>query len=238
MPPMFADVCPRMNTGDILTFEGTAPLDYMIDLLEDGTYSHVGMVLRREDGELLFWDAPGGGKLFLDPLNGHPAQDGCRVARLKNILEYYMTVEKPYFTWRPLLTPRIDGIPDKLIGFIEQTTGTQFPGDTADIPPEIAQWFKQHFPKATPEDARDLKHGLGLLLTYLTGKILQLPVSGSFFCAQLVAQTYIELGLLPATPLPANGYAPANFDDQGMNLPLLDGVRMGPPQTIQWAATG
>lgn len=238
MSSMYADVCPQMNTGDILTFEGTAPLDYMINLLEDGKYSHVGMVLRTAEGTLLFWDAPGGGNLFLDPLNKNPAQNGCRVALLDDILKYYMTMEKPYFTWRPLLKPKFEAIPPKLMRFVEDATGTQFPGDTADIPPEVALWFKQHFPNATAETKEDLKHGVGLLLTYLTGKILQLPVEGSYFCAQLVARTYMELGLLPTAPLPANGYAPANFDGQGMKLPLLEGVEMGTPQTIQWAATG
>ena len=49
----------------------------------------------------------------------------------------------------------------------------------------------------------------------------------SFFCAQLVAATYQHLQLLPAgNPIPPNGYAPANFDDQPRPLQLAPGVKL------------
>ena len=81
-----------MNNGDLLPFEGTDSLGFMIKPLEEGSYSHVGMVLKDAHGELWFWDVPGGGKTFPDPYWTKPAQNkGCRVAKLDTLLAYYMT---------------------------------------------------------------------------------------------------------------------------------------------------
>ena len=85
----------QLNTGDLLAFEGLDSLDFMIKLLEEGSYSHVGMVLKDQDGELWFWDAPGGGCTFPDPYweekaPGKGPNTGCRIAKLDDLLAYYM----------------------------------------------------------------------------------------------------------------------------------------------------
>lgn len=233
MPLNFYDIQSQMKTGDILTFEGSAPLDYMINLLEDGKYSHVGMVLKDPgNGELYFWDAPGGGRLFPDPYKGQEKHKGTRVANLADLLGYYVTVEQPTFTWRQLESPAISAKQYAgLKTWIQANLGVPFPGEGAVIPPDIQAWFTAHFPNWNVNGEAELDTALGLLLTYLTGSILRLPVTESYFCAQLVAATYQQLALLPTT-IPPNGYAPANFDDEPKPLTLNPGVKLGAPQPV------
>jgi len=217
----------QLQTGDLFSFEGHAPLDFMINLMEGGNYSHVGIVLRDNGNKLWFWDAPGVGKQFPDPYKGGQAHKGCRVADLDTLLGYYMQqMQIKTFTWRQL-TPSITGNAfAKLVNFITKVDGLPFPGDGANFP----DWFKNLFP---PGDEKELNLSAGLLLTYMTGKYLQEPISKYYFCAQLVAATYMYLGLLDTTPLPPNGYAPSNFDDQPTPI-KLNGAQLGPVTTVSW----
>lgn len=221
----------KLQTGDLFSFEGHAPLDFMINLMEDGKYSHVGMVLRDADNKLWFWDAPGVGQQFPDPYKGRQAHTGCRVADLDVLLGYYMQqMEIKTFTWRQL-TPSITGSAfTKLVNFITKVDGLPFPGDGAKLPAWIIALIKELYPSF---NQKELNLATGLLLTYLTGKYLGEPITKYYFCAQLVADTYMHLGLLDTTPLPPNGYAPSNFDDQPKPI-KLNGAKLGPVTTVTW----
>jgi hypothetical protein len=67
----------------------------------------------------------------------------------------------------------------------------------------------------------------------LTGKHLREPITKHYFCAQLIAATYMHLGLLDTTPLPPNGYTPSDFDDQPKPM-KLNGAKLGPVTTVTW----
>jgi hypothetical protein len=229
----YSQIRNQLQTGDLFTFEGHAPLDFMINLMEDGTYSHVGMVLRDPSNNLWFWDAPGVGEIFPDPYYpGGQAHKGCRVANLDDVLAFYMKdMGTQTFSWRKL-TPSIAGNSfTTLINFIRAVDGTPFPGSNVQFPAWIIKLFHQLFPSATPEE---LGLSVGLFLTYLTGKVLKAEVSGYYFCAQLIADTYMQLGLLSKTPLPPNGYAPANFDDQPTPMKLLGSASLGPVTVVNY----
>jgi len=229
----YSQIRSQLQTGDIFTFEGHAPLDWMINLMEEGTYSHVGMVFRDQNNNLWFWDAPGEGQTFPDPYYpGGQAHTGCRVANLDDLLAYYMKdMAIQTFSWRQL-TPSISGNAfTTLINFIKAVDGTPFPGSNVQFPAWIISLFQKLFPSFTEQQ---LGLSVGLLLTYLTGKVLQAQVCGYYFCAQLIADTYMQLGLLSKTPLPPNGYAPANFDDQPTPMKLLGSATLGPVTTVNW----
>jgi hypothetical protein len=49
----------------------------------------------------------------------------------------------------------------------------------------------------------------------------------TFFCSELVAHTFMLMGLLPFDP-PANAYAPGFFSPEHGNLPFLRGASLGP----------
>ena len=221
----------KLQTGDLFSFEGHAPLDFMINLMEDGKYSHVGMVLRDTDSKLWFWHHPRQGKQFPDPYKGGQPHKGCRVADLDILLGYYMQkMEIKTFTWRQL-TPSITGSAfSKLINFVTMVDGLPFPGDSAQFPAWIIAWFKKLYPSFNQQE---LNLATGLLLTYLTGNVLRAHVTGYYFCSQLVADTYMHVGLLDRTPIPPNGYAPSNFEDQPTPI-KLNGAKLGPVTTVTW----
>src|SRR5579883_1246808 len=69
--------------------------------------------------------------------------------------------------------------------------------------------------------------GAGIAGSYFIGKKFSATIAGSYFCAHLIADTYMHMGLLPTAPLPPNGYSPADFDGSGSELPLI-GVALTP----------
>ncbi|HEU5133893.1 MAG TPA: hypothetical protein VFU13_02000, partial [Steroidobacteraceae bacterium] len=118
-PVQYQQVRETLQTGDLLFFAGTSPVDFMIEALDvaagDPPYSHVGMVIR-DGSELYFWDAPGGGNIFRDPYAALPrnrlhtigitSHPGCRVAPLDLVLPYYMGLLGGHF-WVRHLTPSV-----------------------------------------------------------------------------------------------------------------------------------
>ncbi len=238
----YSEIRSQLNTGDLLAFEGTDALDFMIKLLEEGSYSHVGMVLKDAHGELWFWDAPGGGKTFPDPYWTKPGQNkGCRVAKLDTLLAYYMTDMKlKSFTWRQL-TPSIPYESGSALDqFLGDLDGTPFPGDNCELPPLLAVMLMGLLGANYEKDLPGVKLGLGLILTYLAGSLLRVPITGYTFCAQLVALTYISVGLLPPPggpgdrALPANGYTPGMFMDQPVSLQLQNGAALSVAVPVEW----
>lgn len=91
------------------------------------------MVLRDPiDAGLYFWDAPGGGTQFPDPYMGNKAHAGTRVADLTRLLEYYVTVEQPTFTWRQLESPAVSTeVYAGLKSWIQANLAVKFPGTGA-----------------------------------------------------------------------------------------------------------
>jgi hypothetical protein len=190
----------QAKTGDIVTFEGTSPLDWAIQFAEGQPFNHVGMILELND-DLYFWDAPGGGDEFPDPFMNNQPHAGCRVANLDDLIAYYMELEVGMFYRQltPALTTDQQGA---LSVFIPAVDGLPFPGQDWQLPDE-------------------LNLGFGLAASFAVGNILKVTVAGSYFCAHLIADTYMHLGLLPVSPFPPNSYSPADFDDStGAQLPL------------------
>ena len=226
----YADIRPQFKTGDILSFEGSEGLDVLINLMEGGGYSHVGMVLRDDKDNLWFWDAPGNDIEFHDPYNKNAMHPGTRVANLDLLLAHYVSIMNiSGFSWCQL-TPNNPIDYAALVTWITANDGLPFPGDGATFP----HWFTELIAKICPTlPAITLDESAGLLLTYLTGSVLHIPTTGYYFCAQLVAATYMFLGFLPEGPLPANGYAPSFFDSQPSPLPIQNAT-LSLPTPVLW----
>jgi hypothetical protein len=220
-PVPYPEIRSTLQTGDLLFFAGSSPLDYMIEALDlaggDAPYSHVGMVIR--DGEnLYFWDAPGGGTTFPDPYTANPANrlytngqqiahDGCRVAPLDELLAYYVTVEGTHF-WLRHLKPALTS--DQLAAltiFINRHDGLPFP-----MPVETK----------LPEN-------------YTAGQAGTTFFFGTYFCAQLVADSYLHMGLLSADKWPANSYNPGALASSDPNkLPLVKPATLSQTIDVVW----
>lgn len=205
-----------LNTGDILSFEGNDGLDYAIRMVENAPYTHVGMVIRNGD-DLWFWDAPGGGQTFPDPVSKIPDNLGARVADLEAVISYYMTAGGEVAMWWRQLTPA--ATPDQqasLMTFVKNADGTPFPGSTDKKLP--APW----------------NLGVGFAESWAFGVKMNGTIAGTFFCAQLCAQSMMAMGLLPLSP-PANAYDPASFNSSDPGVPKLqNGNTLSPTQQVSY----
>ncbi len=208
-----ADAQPNFATGDILLFEGNPknPLDWMIQHEEGEPYTHAGMIVVI-DGQQYFWDAPGGGETFPDPVT-KTSHDGCRVAPLDALLAYYMKSELAVFYRKLNITLSAEQYAAMMI-FIEAADGTPFPGQKPALPDEI-------------------NLGLGLIWSYGLGKKLGLTPANCFYCAQLVAETYMRMGLMKLAN-PSNSYTPADWANDAA-LPLV-GCSLGPVTKLEVSA--
>jgi hypothetical protein len=228
----YSQVRSSLSTGDLFFLHGKSDDGVTIENLEKAAgwppYSHVGMVIN-DGGNLYFWDAPGdGGDCFPDPyagdqdnrINGkytngiHP---GCRVSVLDDVLAYYSTKITPDLEgfWLRQLQPAVT--PNQFAAlriFINRVDGMPFPDGPAPfgLEPEVT----------------------GLGANFLFGNDRASLFFGTYFCAQLVADSYMHMGLLDMELFPPNGYSPAAFTLDGTTrLPLVS-AKLGPVTYVKW----
>lgn len=232
----YTAVRPSLGTGDLFFLHGNSAAGVMVENLEIAEgwppYSHIGMVIADEDN-LFFWDAPGdGGLCFPDPYATDPdnriygkytsengAHKGSRVAVLDDVLAYYSTKTDAGGFWLRQLQPAVT--PDRfgaLRRFINRIDGMPFPTG----PSKFGQ---------DPEV-------VGLGATFIAGQDRASFFFGTYFCAQLVADSYMHMGLLDMELFPPNGYSPAAFTMDGtIRLPLVSPATLGPVTFVQWNGT-
>jgi hypothetical protein len=227
IPPIpYSQIRGELDTGDLFFFYGKSSAAVLIEDLEGAVgwppYSHVGMVIK-DGANLYLWDAPGdGGECFPDPyasdpdnrIHGKAVHTGCRVAVLDDVLAYYATVVEQPFTLRQL-TPAVSQ--DRFLAlrrFINRVDGLPFP-----LGPGPAKY----------------KEFTGLMANYVAGREGASVLYGTYFCAQLVADSYMHMGLLEMQGHPPNGYSPAAFgmDDSG-RLPLVSPATLGTATPVEW----
>ena len=206
-----ADLRATFQTGDLMLFEGphNKPIDWFIQTVEGEPYTHAAMIIR-QGNDLFIWDAPGGGKQFLDP-DTQTTHPGARVAPMDDLIGDYMQSEVGLYYRKLQPGATADQIAAMNI-FIKLADGLPFPFQEPVLPDE-------------------LNLGVGLSGSYGLGKKLQLTHAGHFFCAHLVAETYMRMGLMAIAPDPANAYTPADF--AANSLPLLD-CSLGPVISLNW----
>ena len=215
-PRPYEEIRPTLGTGDLVFLQTRSRQGRLIEEIERAfdlpAFSHVGMVIK-DGGKLLLWDAPGGGKCFHDPyaadhpdnrVRYSPVHPGCRVSVLDEVLGYYKTKTKcgvHGFWVRQLEPPASDDRLMALRRFVDRVDGLPFPTEHAYL--------------AMAENFRAGQEG--------TTKYF-----GKYFCSQLVADSYMHMGLLEMEARPPNAYAPAHF---GLE-PTADFGRTDPPRFV------
>lgn len=219
----YSQIRSSLNTGDLFFFYGQSPAAILIEDLESAKgwppYSHVGMVIN-DQGNLYFWDAPGSGDCFPDPyasdpnnrIHNTPVHPGCRVAVLDDLLAYYASVVEQPFSLRQLSAPPSAESFAALRLFIDRVDGLPFPNGPG------------------PEKFKEFT---GLMANYVAGQEGMSVLYGTYFCAQLVADSYMHMGLLDMAQYPPNSYSPADFGRTDTTLPLVS-VTLGVPQPVEW----
>ncbi len=224
LPPIepavpYTAVEPELATGDLFLLQTSSTQGRWIAKLEEQAdlppYSHLGMVIK-DDGRLLLWDAPGGGKCFDDPyaadpdnrLYGSPVHHpGCRVSVLRDVLAYYATrVEGPRGFWVRHIRPPVSQ--DRFVAlrsFINRVDGLPFPIELG--------YF-------------------ALAANFAAGQRGVTLHFGTYFCSQLIAASYMHMGLLEMDARPPNAYAPAHFGIDKADFRMTDPPPLVPPAAL------
>ena len=176
----WSELSKELQTGDVILFHQDSLISKLIELFTEAHFSHVGMVVRKDDGSLHLWQSfePEGG-VVMDPLPGF----------LEKYLKDYKGV---YFCARRLQVEHDPELWSALPAFVNEMIGRPFP----------TLW--------------------GMITHFIEGKLGIDSGEESFFCSDLIADTYMRVGLLAKKP-PPNFYAPKNFSTS-KHLHLLLGA--------------
>jgi hypothetical protein len=200
----FDELAPTMQTGDVILMHGVFPESKLIELIEGSIWTHSGTVVRSADiglsgpniPDLLFWESNS-----LTNLPDLILNEGKTGPMLVGLRERIITnVENYYdmeFALKPLKMDRSLVDWGSLRGYINQVHEATFPSDME----MLWMWLK----------GRDFH--------------IRTPLN-QIFCAELVALTYQNWGLLAESDIP-NAYAPKDFSDKG-HPPLQKGASLEP----------
>lgn len=192
----YDEIKDKLQTGDVILFEGEYRISKLIEAVTGCDYSHCGVVLRLEgyDSPLL-WEATTLSNLN-DVITGDTLE-GPKIVDLKARLEQYgkevVPYVKPSFAWHSVVYDRPKDIADTILDLHKKYHGNK--------------------------EASDVQMTWDVFLgRYLNHEVKK----DSFFCSELVAITYMALGLI-SDKHPYNAYVPKDFTDKNNYLKLLKG---------------
>lgn len=209
------------RTGDIWLFRGHSGPDRAIRTLTNSPVNHVAMTVGLDDLPPLLWHAELGDRLT-DVWTGSNHR-GVQLHDAREAVEQWM-IRYEQRCWIRQLTPEVSAAAeDDLLHVIARLDGTPFPS-TARL---AARWFRGRIPTSV-----DVVRGI----PYLDGKARERRARKAgaereqvgleaAYCAEVVAITYTEMGLLDADK-ESNWFDPGRFWS-GDRLPLAAPFRLG-----------
>ena len=207
------------RTGDLWLFRGRSRPDRAIQTLTNSPVNHVGMTVAIDDLPPLIWHAELGDKL-IDMWTG----TNHRGVQLHDLRQAVLQWTERYHQrcWLRQLTPYATREQeDKLLRVIARMDGTAFP-TTARL---TGRWFRGRLPTIN-----DWVRGIPLVdrkvreQTQRRKGRTQMGLETAY-CAETVAITYEEMGLL-VTDKDSNWFDPGSFWS-GDTLPLAPGYQLG-----------
>ena len=193
-----AEALETTRTGDLWIFRGRSTADRAIRLGTNSPVNHVGMTVALEDLPPLLWHAELGRSLP-DLWSG----DRHRGVQLHDARDAIMLWANRYGqrAWlRQLETPVTRSMEDAVLRTIARLDGTPFPSTVR----LASRWLSGRVPLSRKRSDAGLE---------------------TAYCAEVIALTYQEMGLLPADHRP-NSYDPGSFWS-GDDLPLIGHARLG-----------
>ncbi|HEX8627021.1 MAG TPA: hypothetical protein VF755_02480 [Catenuloplanes sp.] len=188
------------RTGDVWLFRGRSVPDRAIQMTTNSPVNHVGMSVVIEDMPPLMWHAELGRSL--PDLWSGTHQRGVQLHDLRAAVRVWGTRYGQRGWLRQLDGPVTREMEDAVLRTVARLDGTPFPS-TAQL---AWRWLRGR----VPSPRRVPRGGVELERAY---------------CAEVVAVTYEEMGLLPAGRRP-NWYDPGRFWS-GDELALSAGMRLG-----------
>jgi hypothetical protein len=198
-PPLSLDAAvEQTRTGDLWLFRGTSVADRAIRVTTNSPVNHVGMAVVIEDLPPLMWHAELG-QALVDMWSGKHHR-GVQLHDLRDAALVWANRYHQHGWLRQLDQPVSRQAEDAVLTTIARLDGTPFPTTRA------------------------------LAAGWLTGRVPRRRVAGesereTAYCAEVVAITYQEMGLLPSTRK-ASWYDPGRFWS-GDSLDLLGGFSLG-----------
>jgi hypothetical protein len=187
------------RTGDVWVFRGRSVPDRAIQMTTNSPVNHVGMAVVIEDLPPLMWHAELGRSLP-DRWSG-THQRGVQLHDLHDAVRVWATKYGQRAWLRQLEPPVTHDMEDAVLRTIARLDGTPFPS-TARL---AGRWVRGRIPnlrRRTREETLE-----------------------SAYCAEVIAVTYMAMGLLPAGRKP-NWYDPGRFWS-GDDLELTEGFQLG-----------
>jgi hypothetical protein len=192
------------RTGDIWIFRGRSAPDRAIQAMTNSPVNHVGMSLVIEDVPPLMWHAELG-KSLPDLWSG-TFQRGVQLHDLRDAVTVWAHRYGQRAWLRQLQQPVTKEMEDKALRTVARLDGTPFPSSA-----RLAwRWLRGRVPTVRPPWQQPATTESALETAY---------------CAEVVAVTYEDMGLLPRGKQP-NWYDPGRFWS-GDDLKLCDDYRLG-----------
>jgi len=207
------------RTGDLWLFRGASGPDRAIQTLTNSPVNHVGMTVAVDDLPPLIWHAELGDKL-IDVWTGANHR-GVQLNDLRDAVRQWME-RYHQRCWLRQLTPYADRRQeDQVLRVIARLDGTPFPA-TARL---TGRWLRGRLPTA-----HDWARGIPVLDKRIREstqrrKARQRLGLEAAYCAETVAITYEEMGLL-TTEKYSNWFDPGSFWS-GDRLPLAPAHQLG-----------
>jgi hypothetical protein len=202
LPP--SEAVELTRTGDVWVFRGASLADRAIRAVTNAPVNHVGMAVVLEDLPPLLWHAELG-KSLPDVWTGQH-QRGVQLHDLRDAVATWRRRYGQRAWLRQLVGPADDG------------------GVTAEMEDAVLRAIARFDGRPFPT-TRHLARG------WINGRLRRDTTSEAVFCAELVAATYTEMGLL-GSDRPGNWYDPGKFWS-GDDLELLQGSQLGPEIPVE-----
>jgi hypothetical protein len=207
------------RTGDIWLFRGHSGPDRAIQSMTNSPVNHVGMTIAIDDMPPLIWHAELGDKL-LDLWTGTNHR-GVQLNDLKQAVDRWINTYDQR-CWLRQLTPFASREQeDSALQVIARMDGTPFPS-TARL---TGRWMRGRLPNAA-----DFTRGIPVIHNKVRKSVERRKAQTkagleTAYCAETVAITYEEMGLLQSEKH-FNWFDPGSFWS-GDELPLTEGYQLG-----------
>ena len=196
----YASLAPKLRTGDLLLFHGASAVSKSIERSIRSRFSHVAIVIRPYLNRPPLIFQAGVGPLLEDQ-HSHSMHGGAQLSYLREML---LLMKNPAYGDQPyvrqLKFKRTRGFETMAMEVVADMDGRPFPN---------LRTAQQQFAAGRRGKSR---------------------TDRTLFCAELVAEAFMRLGVLSLDP-PPNAYSPKDFSDQHRALKVLKGV-LGPEMKV------
>jgi hypothetical protein len=166
----YEDLEPRLCTGDLFLFHGGSRRSRIIETATGSEFSHIGMVVRAQDGKLpLLWQSDP--RPVTEDLVDNAEHGGAQLNELSAALAVMTSPDygdTPYV--RQLIVEAAPDLDEEVLRAIASMDATSFPS----LLKILKEWVLGHLHVSTSEKR--------------------------MYCAEVLAHTYQRMGLLPPDP--------------------------------------